>query len=80
MVDEIRDAYLTYLVDPLGFKYAAAIKEKEKDKRILEKYAQDAPSLDLAYKDDFQLLVTKCMTKAINSRLMHGGSEKRTSM
>ncbi len=73
LVDEIRDAYLTYLVDPLGFKYAAAIKEK----KVLEKYAQEAPSLDLAYKDDFQLLVTRCMTKAIDSRLMHGGSAKR---
>jgi predicted negative regulator of RcsB-dependent stress response len=78
MVDEIRDAYLTYLVDPLSFKYSAAILEKRKqEKSVLEKYAQQAPSLDLAYKDDFQLLVTKCMIKAINSRLMHGGAAKR---
>jgi hypothetical protein len=56
MVDEIRDAYLTYLVDPLSFKYAAAITEKaNQEKKVLQKYAQDAPSLDLAYKDDFQL-------------------------
>jgi predicted negative regulator of RcsB-dependent stress response len=73
MVDEIRDAYLTYLVDPLAFKFAAAIKEK----KVLEKYAQEAPALDLAYKDDFQLLVTRCLTKAIDSRLMHGGAAKR---
>jgi predicted negative regulator of RcsB-dependent stress response len=78
MVDQIRDAYLTYLVDPLSFKYAAAITEKRnQEKHALEKYAQDAPALDLAYKDDFQLLVTKCMIKAINSRMMHGGAEKR---
>jgi predicted negative regulator of RcsB-dependent stress response len=73
LVDEIRDAYLTYLVDPLSFKYSAAIKEK----KVLEKYAESAPSLDLAYKDDFQLLVTKCLIKAIDSRLLHGGAEKR---
>ena len=73
LMDEIRDAYLTYLVDPLGFKYAATIKEK----KVLEKYAQEAPALDLVYKDDFQLLVTRCMTKAIDSRLMHGGAAKR---
>jgi predicted negative regulator of RcsB-dependent stress response len=80
MVDEIRDAYLTYLVDPLSFKYAAAITEKRnQDKRVLERFAQAAPSLDLAYKDDFQLLVTKCMIKAINSRMMHGGAEKRAA-
>lgn len=78
LVDEIRDAYLTYLVDPLSFKYAAAIQEKKiQEKKVLEKYAMDAPSLDLAYKDDFQLLVTKCMVKAIDSRLLHGGAAKR---
>ncbi len=78
MVDQIRDAYLTYLVDPLSFKYAAAITEKRnQEKKVLEKFAQEAPSLDLAYKDDFQLLVTKCMIKAINSRMMHGGAAKR---
>jgi predicted negative regulator of RcsB-dependent stress response len=73
LVDEIRDAYLTYLVDPLGFRYAAAIKEK----KALQSYAEAAPALDVVYKDDFQLLVTKCMTKAIDSRLMHGGAGKR---
>ena len=73
LVDEIRDAYLAYLVDPLSFKYSAAIKEK----KSLEKYAESAPALELAYKDDFQLLVTKCLIKAIDSRLMHGGAGKR---
>jgi len=78
MVDQIRDAYLTYLVDPLSFKYAAAITEKRnQEKKVLERFAQEAPSLDLAYKDDFQLLVTKSMIKAINSRMMHGGAAKR---
>jgi tetratricopeptide (TPR) repeat protein len=37
----------------------------------------EAPALDLAYKDDFSLLVTKCLIKAIDSRLMHQGPEKR---
>ena len=73
VVDQIRDAYLAYLLDPLTFKYSEVIKEK----KPLGKFAQDAPALDLAYKDDFSLLVTKCLIKAIDSRLMHGGSEKR---
>jgi predicted negative regulator of RcsB-dependent stress response len=73
LVDEIRDAYLTYLVDPLSFKFSAAIKQKQS----LEKFAESAPALDLAYKDDFQLLVTKCLIKAIDSRMMHGGAGKR---
>lgn len=73
VVDQIRDAYLEYLLDPLTFKYSEAIK----DKKPLAKYAQEAPALDLAYKDDFSLLVTKCLVKAIDSRLMHAGAEKR---
>ena len=73
VVDEVRDAYLAYLLDPLSFKYSEVIKEKKQ----LQKFAQEAPALDLAYKDDFSLLVTKCLIKAIDSRLMHGGPEKR---
>ena len=72
-VDEIRDAYLAYLLDPLTFKYTDVIKQK----KPLEKFAQDAPALDLAYKDDFSLLVTKCLIKAIDSRLMHGTAEQK---
>ncbi len=72
-VDQIRDAYLAYLLDPLSFKYSEIIKEK----KPLEKFAQDAPALDLAYKDNFSLLVMKCLIKAIDSRLIHGGPEKR---
>ena len=73
VVEEIRDAYLSYLLDPLPFKYTTAVK----DKRSLAKYAQDAPALDLAYKDDFALLLNKSLIKAIDSRLMHVGAEKR---
>jgi tetratricopeptide (TPR) repeat protein len=73
VVDQIRDAYLAYLLDPLTFKYSEVIKEK----KPLEKFAQEAPALDLAYKDDFSLLVTKCLIKAIDSRLIHGTPDKR---
>ena len=73
VVDEVRDAYLAYLLDPLTFKYSEVIKEK----KPLQKYSEEAPALDLAYKDDFSLLVTKCLIKAIDSRLIHGSAEKR---
>ncbi len=73
VVDEIRDAYLAYLLDPLTFKYSEVIKSK----KALQKYAENAPALDLAYKDDWSLLVTKCLIKALDSRFMHGGTEKR---
>ncbi len=75
VVDEIRDAYLAYLLDPLSFKYVDILK----DKKPLAKYAQDAPALDPAYKDDFSLLVIKCLIKAIDSRLIHGDPEKRSA-
>jgi predicted negative regulator of RcsB-dependent stress response len=73
VVDEIRDAYLAYLLDPLSFKYAVVINQK----KSLQKIAQEAPALDPAYKEDFGLLVTKSLIKAIDARLMHGGAEKR---
>jgi predicted negative regulator of RcsB-dependent stress response len=72
-VDEIRDAYLGFILDPLTFKYSELIKQK----KSLQKYADEAPALELAYKDDFSLLLTKCLVKAIDARLMHSGPEKR---
>ncbi|MBV9081513.1 MAG: tetratricopeptide repeat protein [Acidobacteriaceae bacterium] len=76
VTDEIRDAYLAYLLDPLTFKYTDVIKSK----KALAKYAQEAPALDLPYKDDFSLLVTKCLIKAIDSRLAHGGPDKKQAL
>jgi predicted negative regulator of RcsB-dependent stress response len=73
VIDEIRDAYLSYVLDPLTFKYKEAIKLKQP----LQKYAEEAPALDLAYKDDFSLLVTKCLTKAIDSRLMRNPEKRK---
>ena len=72
-IDEIRDAYLSYVLDPLSFRYANAINQK----KALQRIAQDAPALDLAYKDDFSLLVNKCIVKAIDSRLMHGSAAQK---
>ncbi|MBV9156463.1 MAG: tetratricopeptide repeat protein, partial [Acidobacteriaceae bacterium] len=72
-VDEIRDAYLGFMLDPLTFKYSETIKQK----KPLQKYAEEAPALDLAYKDDFSLLLNKCLVKAIDARLMHESAEKR---
>ncbi len=73
VIDEIRDAYLAYVLDPLSFKYKQDIKQKQ----ALQKYADAAGSLDLAYKDDFSLLVTKCLTKAIDSRLMRNPDKRQ---
>ncbi len=71
-VDEIRDAYLAYLLDPLSFRYKSVIDEH----KGLAKYAEDAPALDPAFKRDFSLLVTKSLIKAIDARLMHDADRR----
>ncbi|MGH9620916.1 MAG: tetratricopeptide repeat protein [Bryobacteraceae bacterium] len=72
-VDAIRNAYLAYTLDPLSYLYADEIDQK----KALETVAQRAPALNLAYKDNFSLLVTQCLVKAIDSRLMHTGAQER---
>ncbi len=73
VVEEIRDAYLSYLLDPLTFKFSKVIESK----KALQTFADEAPALDLAYKDSFALLVNKSLIKAIDSRLMHSPPEAR---
>ena len=38
----------------------------------MAEFAAPAPALDDAYKDDFLLLSTECLIKAVESRLAHG--------
>jgi len=64
-VEDIRHAYLHYLLDPLATKYGVEILKKNS----LVDYAQGAPALDPAYKSDFLLLTTESLIKAIESRL-----------
>lgn len=75
IIDEIRDAYLAYLLDPLSFRYRVVIDER----KPLERFVQDAPALDPAYKHDFSLLVTKSLIKAIDARLTHD-PDKRSEL
>jgi predicted negative regulator of RcsB-dependent stress response len=74
VIDQIRDAYLSFLLDPLTFKASVGIALKKKS---LQAFADDAPALDLIYKDNFSLLVTKCLIKAIDSRMMHGSADEK---
>jgi tetratricopeptide (TPR) repeat protein len=71
-IEEIRHAYLHYVLDPLGIKYA----ERLNTKKTLGDYAQNAPALDLFYKDDYILLATECVIKAVESRLAHGAARQ----
>lgn len=64
-VDDIRHGYLHYLLDPLGIKFSADLKKKA----ALIDYAQGSPILSSVYKNDFVLLATECLIKAVESRI-----------
>ena len=64
-IDDIRHAYLHYLIDPLGIKFAADLKKKAG----LIDYAQGSPILSSIYKNDFNLLATECLIKAVEARI-----------
>ncbi len=71
-LDEIRHAYLHFLLDPLPYRYKAATNSK----RIFLNYAGRAPRLPAEYKDDFESLLTECLVKAVELRLSKLSSEK----
>lgn len=66
-IDQIRHTYLHYILDPLVLKRANAVKRISP---ILDTIA-DAP-LDESYKKDASLLVTECIIRAIEARLIGG--------
>jgi len=63
--NDIRQAYMHYLLDPLVTKFG----EKVDEKKALGDYAQGAPFLPEHYKADFLLLFTKSLIRAIEARL-----------
>jgi tetratricopeptide (TPR) repeat protein len=71
-IDRVRHAYLHYLLDPLSLRF---FEQWTRDKSLAD-YAQPAPALPDAYKNDFMLLATECVVKAVESRLAHGAREK----
>jgi tetratricopeptide (TPR) repeat protein len=71
-INEIRYAYLHYLMDPLALKFADQLEKK----RGMMDYTQSAPALDESYKTDYLLLTTTCLVKAIESRLTRGEAKR----
>jgi tetratricopeptide (TPR) repeat protein len=71
-IEQIRHAYLHYLLDPLSLRFF----EQWGRDRGLADYAQSAPALDDAYKDDFMLLATECVIKAVESRMARGAKKQ----
>jgi tetratricopeptide (TPR) repeat protein len=78
MTDEIRHAYLQFLVGPLVLRYREALEKK----KGLGDFAQPAPLLPEAYKQDFLLLTEKSLVRAIETRLISGpgSAAKRQQM
>jgi hypothetical protein len=66
-IADIRHAYLRYMVDPLGARFADDLQKKAR----LGAYALDSPILQQEYRDDFVRLATECFIRAIESRLDH---------
>jgi tetratricopeptide (TPR) repeat protein len=64
-LDEIRFQYMHFLLDPLAAKYGAEINEKA----VLSSYARQAPMLGLDFKEDFGLLLTECLIRALELRM-----------
>ena len=64
-VGEIRHQYLHFLLDPLAVKFAVDIKQKA----ILSQIAREAPRLGTDFKDDFALLLTECLIRAVELRM-----------
>jgi tetratricopeptide (TPR) repeat protein len=72
-VDRVRHAYLHFLLDPLSLRY---FEQWGRDKSLAD-YAQSAPALEDAYKNDFMLLATECVIKSVESRLARGAKQQQ---
>jgi tetratricopeptide (TPR) repeat protein len=72
-IDQVRHAYLHYLLDPLSLRY---FEQWGRDKALAD-FAQAAPALDDSYKNDFMLLATECVIKAVESRLARGPEKQK---
>lgn len=70
-LNEIRHAFLVHLLDRLSIRNRETVASKQ----VLSRFALFAPALDDEYKEDFELLVTKSLVKAVEARLDHGDSE-----
>jgi tetratricopeptide (TPR) repeat protein len=64
---DVRHAYLHYLLDPMSTRYQEILERK----KGLSDHAQRAHALADAFKDDFLLLTTESLIKAVEARLDH---------
>ncbi len=72
-VEDIRHAYLHHLLDPMAGRYSEELMKK----KALGDYALGAPFLEEFYKQDFFLLATESLIKAVEARLQRGAAAKQ---
>jgi tetratricopeptide (TPR) repeat protein len=66
-IEEVRHAYLYYLLDPLATRNREVLERK----KVLADHAQRARLLGDDYKNDFLLLVTGSLVRAVEARMDH---------
>jgi tetratricopeptide (TPR) repeat protein len=64
-LNDIRHQYLHFLLDPLAVKYTREIHEKAELKAAVRR----APMLAPDFKEDFPLLLTECLIRAVELRM-----------
>lgn len=64
-IHDIRHMYLHFLLDPLAVKYGPEIHQAS----ALDALARKAPALGNDFKEDFSLLVTECLVRAVELRM-----------
>ncbi|HEY6292012.1 MAG TPA: tetratricopeptide repeat protein [Terriglobia bacterium] len=64
-IADLRHQYLHFLLDPLALKYALEIHQKAP----LAALARPAPALGTDFKEDFSLLLTECLIRAVELRM-----------
>jgi len=70
-LDDVRHAYLHYLLDPLAFRYPQAV-ERE---RPLHQFVGRAPRIPPEFRDDFSAFLTECLVRAVELRLRNLSAE-----
>ncbi|HWP84703.1 MAG TPA: hypothetical protein VNN17_05905 [Terriglobia bacterium] len=74
--EQIRHAWLHYLLDPYVLKYPAIVRAKSE----LAEFTQRAPALEPAFRENFSLLLTESLIRAIQARLAEGDDRRRLAL
>ncbi len=75
-INDIRHAYLHFLLDPLATRHSEEIMKK----KAVGDYALGAPYLDEMYKEDFLMLAGESVIKAVEARLQPGSAAAKQAV